>query len=219
KGKFYYVAPAYPIIFAAGGVMFERLTRLQRARWIRPAYAAVLFAFCALLAPTVIPVLSVPHYIAYTHVLGIQQPKFENQPQSELPQIYADMMGWENRVKIKAAYYHSLPPALQKVTAIGAPNYGEAGAVDLFGPRYGLPPAISDANNYWIWGPRQYTGESIILMDEDSPEKYQRMCRSLTLVAHPVDPYSRPDETWPIYHCVGLSPGLQQLWPLLKPWK
>ncbi|HET7104028.1 MAG TPA: glycosyltransferase family 39 protein, partial [Terracidiphilus sp.] len=47
KGKFYYVAPAYPIIFAAGGVMFERLTRLQRARWIRPAYAAVLFAFCA----------------------------------------------------------------------------------------------------------------------------------------------------------------------------
>lgn len=219
KGKFYYVAPVYPVVFAPGAVFFERLTERHAARWFRPAYAATLFLVGALIAPTAIPLLSIKGYIAYTQKLGIQQQKFENQPESQLPQIFADMVGWEDRVKTVANYVHSLPPAQQKVTAIGASNYGDAGAVDLFGPKYGLPKAISTANNYWIWGPREYTGESLILMDEDSPEKYVDHCKSFRMVARPNDPYARPDENRPIYHCIGLSPDIQLLWPSLKPWK
>jgi hypothetical protein len=49
-------------------------------------------------------------------------------------------------------------------TAIFAENYGEAGAIDLSGPRYGLPPAISGHQNYFLWGPRGYTGESLIVI-------------------------------------------------------
>ncbi len=172
-----------------------------------------------LVAPTAIPILTVENYLAYTKTLGIQQQKFENQPQSQLPQLYSDMFGWEDRVKVVAAYYHSLSPEEQRVTAIGAPNYGEAGAIDLFGPRYGLPKSISSSNNYWIWGPRNYTGESLLLLDEDSPERFRSNCQSLQEVAHPVNPYSRPDENFPIYHCRGLHPSLQVLWPRLKPWK
>ena len=219
KGKFYYVAPVYPLVFAPGAVFFERLTEGRSARWLRPVYAAAMFLVGALIAPTAIPVLSIPGYIAYTKKLGIQQQKFENQPESQLPQIFADMVGWEDRVKIVADYVHSLPPDEQKVTAIGASNYGDAGAVDLFGPKYGLPPAISTANNYWIWGPRNYTGESVILMDEDSPENYVNRCKSFRMVAHPHNPYARPDENRPIYHCVGFTPDLRLLWPQLKPWK
>ena len=137
--------------------------------------------------------------------LEFRQPKFEHQAESALPQIYADMEGWEERVKLIAAYFHTLSPEEQKITAIGAPNYGQAGAIDHFGPALGLPKAISGANNYWIWGTHGYTGESIILLDEDSPEKYEGMCRSLTVVARPSDPYSRPDENYPIYHCRGVA--------------
>ncbi|MFC5865441.1 glycosyltransferase family 39 protein [Acidicapsa dinghuensis] len=219
KGKFYYVAPVYPVVFAPGAVFFEQLTDARVIKWFRPVYALMMLLVGALIAPTAIPLLSIEQYIAYTRKLGIQQQKFENQPESQLPQIYADMMGWEERVKIVAAYVHSLPPEEQKVTAIGASNYGDAGAVDLFGPKYGLPKAISTANNYWIWGPRDYTGQSLILMDEDSPEKYVKSCKSLVLVARPDNPYARPDENQPIYHCVGLTPDLQTLWPALKPWK
>jgi hypothetical protein len=219
KGKFYYVAPVYPVVFALGAVFFEQVTDGRALRWFRPAYALTMLLVGALIAPTAIPLLSIERYIAYTKRLGIQQQKFENQPESRLPQIYADMVGWEDRVKMVATYVHSLPPEEQKVTAIGASNYGDAGAVDLFGPKYGLPKAISTANNYWIWGPREYTGQSLILMDEDSPEKYVRSCKSLVLVARPNDPYARPDENRPIYHCVGLTPDLQTLWPNLKPWK
>ena len=219
KGKFYYVAPAYPVVLAPGAVLFERLTAGRAGRWWRPAYALVMLVVGALLAPTAVPVLSIDRYIAYTEKLGIQQQKFENQRESRLPQLYADMVGWEDRVKIVADYFHSLPPEEQRVTAIAAPNYGQAGAVDLFGPKYGLPKAISDANNYWIWGPRGYTGESVILMDEDSPEKYKERCKSLLLVARPNNPHARPDENEPIFHCRGLTPDLHTLWPELKPWK
>ena len=219
KGKFYYVAPAYPVIFAPGALFFERLTEAGVLKWLRPVYALALLVVGALIAPTAVPLLSIQGYIAYTRKLGIQQQKFEHQPESQLPQIYADMVGWEERVQVVAAYFHSLPPEEQKITAIGGSNYGEAGAVDLFGPKYGLPKAISTANNYWIWGPREYTGESLILMDEASPEKYAQHCKSLKLVGHVNDPYARPDENYPTYHCVGLSPDMQSLWPSLKPWK
>jgi len=199
--------------------MLEQLTERRGWKWVRPAYVLALVAVGALVMPTIYPVFGVRTYIAYSKKLGIQQQKFENQPMSELPQIYADMFGWEERVKIVANYYHSLSPEEQNVTAIGASDYGQAGAVDFFGPKYGLPKAISDNNNYWIWGPRNYTGESLILMNEGSPEKYIGMCRSLKLVAQPSDPYSRPDANRPIYHCRGLYPDLQQLWPKLKGWK
>jgi hypothetical protein len=148
------------------------LTEVRALKWFRPIYALTMLLVGALIAPTAIPLLSIEGYMAYTKKLGIHQQKFEHQPESQLPQIYADMEGWEERVKIVAAYVHSLPAEEQKVTAIGGSNYGEAGAVDLFGPKYGLPKAISTANNYWIWGPRNYSGESLILMDENSPEKY-----------------------------------------------
>jgi hypothetical protein len=219
KGKFYYVAPVYPVVFAPGAVFFECLTERRAARWFRPAYAMTMFVVGALIAPTAIPLLSISEYISYTKRLGIQQQKFENQPESQLPQIFADMLGWEDRVKTVAEYFHSLPPEQQNVTAIGASNYGDAGAVDLFGPKYGLPKAISTANNYWIWGPRRYTGESMILMDEDSPQKYAAHCKSFRMVASPNNPYVRPDENRPTYHCIGFTPNLQSLWPGLKPWQ
>jgi hypothetical protein len=219
KGKFYYVAPAYPVMFAAGAVFFENLTEKCRLQWFRPAYALAMLLVGTLAAPTVIPLLSIKDYLAYTEKLGIHEQKFENHAQSQIPQIYADMLGWEERVKLVADYYHSLPPEEQRVTAIAAPNYGEAGATDLWGPKYGLPKSISANNNFWIWGPREYTGQSIILMSEDSPEKYAKRCQSLTLVARPYVQYSRPGEDSPIYHCRGLNPGLQTLWPTLKPWK
>lgn len=219
RGKFYYVAPVYPVIFAPGSVFFEQITSKARLQWTRPIYAFVMFAIGAVLAPTTIPILSIPSYIAYTRKLGIEQQKFEHGAQGRLPQIYADMVGWEDRVKIVANYYHSLSPAEQRITAIGASNYGDAGAVDHFGPKYGLPKSISTSNNYWIWGPRQYTGQSIILMDEDSPEKFERSCKSLTVVARPYNPYSRPDENYPIYHCIGFQQDLRTFWSQLKPWK
>lgn len=217
-GKGYYLMPLYPMVFAAGAVFFEQLT--DKGRWaaVRPLYAACILAIGAIAMPMGFPILPIATFIQYTKKMGIEQPKFEHQPESALPQFYADMYGWEDQAQIVARYFNTLPPDERAKTAIGAPNYGEAGAIDFFGPKYGLPKAISTHQTYWIWGPRQYTGESIILMGERNPDKYRSQCSSLTLVGTPSHPYARPDERHAIYHCRGLNVNLQEVWPRMKHW-
>ena len=87
----------------------------------------------------VLPVLSVPGFLAYEHRMGVEQQKFEHNRPGVLPQIYGDMFGWEGIAQRVAAFYRQLPPDEQRNTAIFANNYGVAGAIDFFGPKYGLP--------------------------------------------------------------------------------
>lgn len=80
KGKFYYVAPVYPIVFAPGAVLFEKLTVGAKSKWLRPTYAFLVLIVGALIAPTILPILPVKTFIAYSKKMGITQQKFENQP-------------------------------------------------------------------------------------------------------------------------------------------
>jgi hypothetical protein len=218
-GKMYYVAPVYPMIFAAGAVWLESATMRKAWLWAKPALAVAIIAVSSIYLPTILPVLSVPHFLAYEHTLGIEQQKFEHSRQGVLPQLYADMFGWEEITQRVAAYYHSLPPDEQRKTAIFANNYGEGGAIDFFGPRYGLPKAIGNHQNYWIWGPREYTGESLIILGEGHESNMQTKCASYSIVGNGEHPLSRPDEWLPIYHCRGFKWNLQQIWPTTKRWQ
>jgi hypothetical protein len=217
-GKMYYVAPVYPMIFAAGAVWVEHVTRSKAWIWAKPAFAFAIAAVSAIYAPTILPILSVPNFLAYEQKMGIEQQKFEHQQQGVLPQIYADMFGWEEMAQHVAAYYKTLPPEERQKTAIFANDYGEAGAIDFFGPKYGLPKAIGGNQNYWIWGPREYTGESLIVLGEGHERNMQTKCASYSVVGDAKNPLSRPDEWLPIYHCRGFKWDLQTFWPELKHW-
>jgi len=215
-GKTYYLAPVYPIMFAAGAVWIESAT--ERRLWVcaKPALALGIAAISGIYAPTILPILSVPAFLAYEHKMGVEQQKFEHQPQGVLPQLYADMFGWEEIAQRVAAYYHALSPEDQKKTAIFANNYGDAGAIDFFGPRYGLPKAIGNHQSYWIWGPRQYTGESMIVLGDRDERNMQTKCMSYSIVGNTKHPLSRPDEWLPIYHCRGFKWNLREIWPRTK---
>ena len=218
RGKMYYLAPVYPMMFAAGAVWVESATVRPLWVWVKPALAVGIAGISGLLAPTLLPILSVPAFLAYERKLGIEQQKFENQPQGVLPQIYADMFGWEQIAQRVAAYYHTLPPEEQEKTAIFVNNYGDGGAIDFFGPKYGLPKAIGGHQNYWIWGPRQYTGESLIVLGEGNERNMQTKCTSYSVVGDTKYSLSRPDEWKPIYHCRGFHWNLHDIWPRLKHW-
>jgi hypothetical protein len=123
--------------------------------------------------------------------MHLQQPRVENHKLGPLPQLSADQFGWEEMVATVARVYNGLPPHVRASTAIFGQNYGQAGAVDLFGPRYGLPKAISGHQNYCLWGPRGYTGESVIVMQgrQEDLEKRFEVVRKVARVEHP---YSMP---------------------------
>ncbi len=158
-----YLAPAYAGLFAAGGIVVEHVFR-QRYGWIQQAYAVLLVTTGVLILPLVLPVLSVEKYITYAHALGEKPHSSEGKELSDLPQFYADMFGWEEKARDVAEVYHTLSEDEQKVCAIFSTNYGRCGAIDFFGEQYGLPKSIGNHNNYWIWGPRDYDGEVVIIV-------------------------------------------------------
>src|SRR6266567_2256620 len=114
------------------------------------------------------------------------------------PQLFADQFGWEDMAIAVARVYNNLPPDVRARTAIFGQIYGQAGAIDLFGPKYGLPPAISGHQNYFIWGPRGYTGESVIVMAGQQQDLESRFA-SVQKVASVYHPYSMPYEHFDVF--------------------
>jgi hypothetical protein len=136
---------------------------------------------------------------------------------SRLPQHFSDEFGWPEMVEAAAGVYRSLPPEERAKTGILAGNYGQAGAIDFFGPRYGLPKAISGHQNYYYWGPRQYTGESLILLGW-SLERAQHWCQSVEQGPANAPYYGMGWEYYTILHCRGLKQPLSEAWPHFKFW-
>jgi hypothetical protein len=149
--------------------------------------------------------------------LGIKMTRTENGMVSPLPQHFADQFGWPEMVSKVADVYNSLPPDQRAKTAILAGNYGGAGAIDFFGPRLGLPKSISAHQNYYYWGPRDYTGESIILL-EWSQEHARSWCRSVDVGPRNAPPLGMGWEHYDILLCHDFKLPLSQAWPKLKTW-
>jgi len=171
----------------------------------------------AILAPLAIPVLPPETYIRYTKALHLAPPAIETHRLGPLPQIFADQFGWEEMTATVAGAYNGLPEDVRGQTAIFAQSYGQAGAIDLFGPKYGLPPAISGHQSYFLWGPRDYTGASMIVMGGDRRDVEQQFA-SVETVAHIDHPYSMPYNHVDVYYCRGLKQPLAVLWPKVKHW-
>jgi hypothetical protein len=216
KGKNYCLSAAYPMLFAAGAVAFESVTR-ERGRWGRAIYIGLIVAATCFLAPTVAPVLSAETYIRYQKAIGLDPFKAENQPTGPLPQYFADEFGWEEMVQEVSRVYNALPPERRAVTAIFANSYGQAGAIDFFGKKYGLPKAISNHQNYWYWGPGDYTGASVIVLGSDGTGDRKHFA-SVEAVGRTYHPYSRRDEHFEVFLCRDLNAPLQELWPKMKKW-
>jgi 4-amino-4-deoxy-L-arabinose transferase-like glycosyltransferase len=213
----YYLFPAFPMLFAGGSVLWERWLAGPRVQWVKPAYAALIVLMAAVLAPTMVPVLPVETYIRYSAATHLQQPRIETHKLGPLPQLFADQFGWEEMVATVAGVYNGLPAEVRASTAIFGGNYGQAGAVDLFGPRYGLPQAISGHQSYYLWGPRGYTGESMIVM-QGRQEELEKLFQAVRKVARAEHPYSMPYEHFDVFYCRGLRSPLKELWPQVKKW-
>lgn len=210
--RVYYLFPAFPILFAAGAVLWE-----AQPRWRIYVWSAALVATGVVLLPLAIPILPPETYIRYTKALHVNQPAIETHQLGPLPQVFADRFGWKEMTATVAGVYNHLPAEVRPKTAIFAQNYGEAGAIDMFGPKYGLPPAISGHQSYFLWGPRGYTGESVIVMHGQQKDLESRFAE-VQKVASVYDPYSMPYEHFDVFYCRGLKQPLSEIWPQVKTW-
>ncbi|HET9392722.1 MAG TPA: glycosyltransferase family 39 protein [Candidatus Rubrimentiphilum sp.] len=216
--KNYYAAPVYPYLIAAGAIPIERWTISSRA-WRGAAIAAVLL-FAIPSTPFVLPILPMRTFVAYQETLGrIFHLRFHFDPRAgnDVPvQHFADMTGWPELTATVVSVYGSLPSADRAQAAIFAHSAGEAAAIDVYGKRYALPPALSGNDNYWIWGPRGYSGNVLIDVNGD-PATDRFRFRSVQLAAVFRNPYAMPYENnVRIYVCRGIREPLAALWPQLR---
>jgi len=216
-GKSYYPLPVYPLLMGAGGVAIEKFIAARSRFSLAVVYTAVLVIVGILTIPFGVPVLPVNTFLKYSNLVPYaRQVKTERDATAALPQLYADMFGWQNMAEQIAIVYRSVPPAERDDCAILAGNYGEAGAIDHFGPMLGLPKAISGHNSYYDWGPRSYTGACVILFGEGA-DRHRQLFEDTKLVAIITDVHAAvAEQNVHVYLCRKPSAPLALLWPQFK---
>jgi 4-amino-4-deoxy-L-arabinose transferase-like glycosyltransferase len=203
RTKPYFLAPAYPILFAAGAVVLERWVLRPRLAWIRPGYIALIALAGILLAPDVMPILPPATTV---HAYG------------SLQQVLGDRLGWESLTNTVEQVYAGLPPAQRDQACVVASNYGEASALILFAAPGRLPPVISGHNNYYLWGPGPCTGQVLIGVGF-APADFKNTYADIVVAATQTCQYCVSyEQDLPIV--IASSPktpiDLSRLWPTVK---
>jgi hypothetical protein len=217
-GKPYYLGPVYPVLFAAGAVAVGAMRRTRLASYTRRTIVVAMAAFLVALAPIGLPILTPGATRAWILRLGVRQALLNNRGQEErLPQDYGDMLGWKAMVEAVATVAEHLPPEQRAELVVYGENYGEAGALNFHGPRFGLPRPVSAAGSFWFFGPGERPGNVVITLGVD--------CADLRENFGVVTEARRFDDPWMVGEerdqpiCVAERPlrSMQELWTHLGP--
>jgi len=223
-GKAYYPGAAFMFLLAAGCLPLERrltvrtrtarrtlATRRAQAARGRPGRlatpaalaGAAMVAGAVLAAPVALSVLPA----GTLHTVPLQKINYD----------LAETIGWPKLVALVAQEYDSRPAAQRRQTTILAGNYGEAGAIERYGPGAGLPQAYSGANNFWLWGPPPATDSAAIAVNID-PALLRREFAHVRQVATFWNGLGVSDDEQgvPIFIATGLRSSWAQAWPAFR---
>jgi len=211
-----YLAPAYPMLFAGGGILIERISLLKNWRWFKYAVIIPLVISGIFLIPLALPVLPVETYISYSKKLGQAPSTAENKELAELPQFYADMFGWEGMAKDVSNVYKSLREDEKRTTVVFCNNYGDAGTIEYYRKKYELPPVICSHNNYWYWWDLDMKITNIIIIGGNE-EDHLSSLEEVKVAAIHKSKFAMPYENnLPIFICRGLKRSVMEAHNLTK---
>lgn len=159
QGRGYYLAPAYPMLIAGGayfiGERVRNLTPVQQAGWNSWIYPSLIIGgLCA--ASIALPLAPVNSF--WWKVADGNHAMFR------------DEVGWIDMVETVAEIRDTVPLEERSRLGILAGNYGEAAAINVLGPAYNLPRAISGMDSFWLWGYGDPPPETVIVLGMDPSE-------------------------------------------------
>jgi len=216
RTKPYYLSPLYTLLFASGSVVLARVAARPRWGWLRAATVALCGASAIPVAPFAKPLLASEDYVAYSARLGIAPRAEENHDMGRLPQFFADRIGWPELAATVAQVFATLTPEEREHACIFGHNYGQAGAIDFYGPALGLPKAISGHNSYFLWGPRGCRGDVVVVIDgdrDDLEEVFESVALATVYTCQDCMPYENDK---PIWVCRRLRLPFESLWPRVR---
>ena len=171
KGRGYYTGPLYPMLLAAGAADLQRWLDsirpvLRRIGW---SVVALLLLAGTIVVPIVLPL--VPINSRYWPIV--------NENNGDL----REEVGWPELAQEVARIWNTIDPIERKQAGIYCGNYGEAGAINLYGPALGLPPVISGINSYWLRGPGNPAPKTLVVVGANR-EDVEEACASVVLAGH-----------------------------------
>lgn len=219
KGKPYYSGPIHPLLYAAGGVWLETLRPRRVRRGLTSGLAGVIAAWGLFVLPFGLPVVPPEPMARYAAWTGIEAGTTTNWGEVlELPQDYADMLGWEEKAAAVAAVVETLSPEERETAVLYGRNYGQAGALDLYGRRIGLPPVVSLAGSWYGFGPGDRPGNPIILLGVEPEELETVRCGRVEVVVRVKNTWGVPEERdVPVTVCRDPAVPLREIWELEGP--
>jgi 4-amino-4-deoxy-L-arabinose transferase-like glycosyltransferase len=199
-GKTYYPGGIYTFLFAAGAVAIT--TGAGTGRPLRRLVAVYCVAV-AVVAPISLPVLPAAALARF--------------PVQKINYDLGEEIGWPSEVQLVADTWQALPPAQRARTTLLAGNYGEAGAVERYGPSLGLPAVYSGANNFWLWGPPPAADTAAVAIGV-SPSLLRREFTRVVQVAVWNNGLGVADDEQgtPVYLATGLRGGWAAAWPAFR---
>lgn len=202
-GKAYYPGPLIPVLLAAGCVQLEATAAKRDWRNTAKIAGLAMVVQAALALPITLPL--------------VPQSSLARFGLDEFRKDYSDTVGWPELVGQLADVYRQLPPAEQLGTVILASNYGEAGAIDLYGPAKGIPPALSPALTFWYWKPAHVEARTVIAVgfDELSMRRLFADVRRVGSI-QPVDGVRSEEVGHSVLLCRQPIVSLDDAWPQLR---
>jgi Dolichyl-phosphate-mannose-protein mannosyltransferase len=212
SAKGYYICGFYVTLLAVGSVAVERAA--PALRWTALA-AIALVGIVAM--PLSLPILPVDSLVRYTQLFGLTGTGSGSLEPHLIQPVFAEEFGWQRLAGNVAKVYRSLPVSERAGAAIYADTYADAGALDFFGPEFGLPPAISSQNSYYLWGTRGYDGRVLVAVGASRIDLLRRYYRDVRLVRTSDEQYRWIVEgPTPIYICRDPVAPLSVIWPNLR---
>jgi hypothetical protein len=200
RGKPYYTLGTYSTLFVFGGLFIERYFRKKLA-WLKYLLILVILVNSWFMIPVSLPILKPEAFIRFYEGTPLENfHRWEDGEYYDLPQDYADMIGWKELAGIVIETYNSLSPDQQSQCSIFANNYGEAGSVNFYGARYNLPPVISYNDSYLFWTPVSIRADHLIKIGQS--DNLEDLYHHVEIVGRISNPYARQSGT-PVYYCTG----------------
>jgi len=185
SGKSYYAIGIYPVLLAAGAMVWEKLFLVRR--WMRAIIAALVIGLTIPFMPVGLPMMSPEKLSGYYKEKGMDKIgilKWEDQKDHELPMDFADMLGWKELTELTEKFFDSLPDSIKVNTTIYGANYGQAGALKFYGKNDRFKDlVISENGSFQLWINDLIYFKHAIIIDDEVPDPNDEVIRYFEKVA------------------------------------
>jgi len=210
------IAAIYTVLFAAGAVFFEDFGRVGAKRYAGVAVLIIMTFGGLVFLPAFSPVLPPAMLQSYLSAIGFSFSVEIGKTDEPLPQWIADRLGWRELASDVSEVCRSLPPEERREAILVSTNYGEAGALELYGPEFGLPPVFATHNSYHDWGPPSDSVRTYVVVFADREDLERQFDSVVEAAVHTCGYCTRPQRRIPIYVARGPRFSVKAAWPSFK---